>query len=90
MYTMVVKMVRMEQYVTTGQEAISGVFPMVGFIALFTGAHLRVAKFLVCLMVFCSCAGTVGVFVLLILEMPALRSPAVVGATLVGMHIFTI
>ena len=86
---MAVKIVRMEQYVTTGQEAISGVLPMASFTPLFTGPHLRVAKVLVCLAWRCACDGTVDVLVLVIFEMFALRNPAVVGATLVGMHIFT-
>ena len=87
---MAVKIVRMEQYVTTGQEAISGVLPMDSFTPLFTGPHLRVAKVLVCLVCRCACDGTVDVLVLVIFEMFALRNPAVVGrATLVGVHIFT-
>merc|ERR1712098_252375 len=83
---MAVKMERMEQEVTTGHEAISGVFPMLSFIPLLTGPHLRVAKVLLDCLV-CNCVGTTVAFVLAILEM-FLRNPAV-GATLVGMHIFS-
>merc|ERR1712098_808427 len=83
---MAVKMERMEQEVTTGHEAISGVFPMLSFIPLLTGPHLRVAKALLDCLVCSNCVGTTVAFVLAILEM-FLRNPAV-GATLVGMHIF--
>ena len=72
---------------TTGQEVISGAFPILPFTPLLlSGPHLRVAKVLVdCL----ACKGvvTLGVFVLAMVER-FLRNPAA-GTTLVGMHILT-
>jgi len=86
---MAAKIVKMEKYVTTGQEAISGEFPWLPFTPLvFTVPHLKVAKFLTCLGCGDWCGVTEVVFDFAIFEMLALKKPAV-GTTFVGMHIFT-